>query len=211
MNWWRFLRKSTYRSRPVTFTISDFQTLPAVFAPIRKIVAVLIIQFCSSSQTTSKLPSLKIPNLLALLLVHCDGLAIKKQDFGANPKLRMIGFLNVTIENIEPETFTNLPDLKWLSLEFAWKKPCTSQFATHLLRFHCNCDYTWFREWLRQSPVVISSKKEYEIFRIFFYGNYDMNRKETFVPIDCANTDLNAVSFDESQLSYSVNDDCNNR
>lgn len=158
--------RSLNRSRPVYFELLDQQTVAKVFAPIRTMVVVIRIFYCQSSLTTSKLPNLEIVNLLVFELFSCNGIVIHKKDFVKNLRLRDIVFEQVTIGNMEFGTFTNLPELQSLTIEFYWTQPFTTEFLAHLQRFHCDCKYSWFRRWLKQNIVVISPKKYGKMYHI---------------------------------------------
>lgn len=200
--------KELDKSRPVRYATFDNQTAPEIFQPIRKSVISLYIYRCLNQLTTAKLPTLNIPNLIYFALWHCNGMVIRKEDFAQNTRLRMIDFQQDTIEDIELGTFTNLPNLQYLSLDGIWKRPFTPEYTTHLLRFHCDCQYSWLRKWMKQNPVLISPKFENEIYRIGNYRNFDLTRKVTFVPVDCSFQNLNNATFDGLQVDYSANDLC---
>lgn len=201
--------KDLDKSRPVRFELNDSQTDPEVFARIRKVVVSLDISSCINPLTTSKLPRLMITNLLHFGLVRCNNMQIQRQDFAQNLKLRFILFYQSTIQFLETNAFGNLPELKHLSLEWMWESitPFTNEYVDHILRFHCRCEYLWFRKWLRLNPVLISPKKESEVYRLGEWKSWATDRKATFFPVDCTNQEIDEdTEYDKSQYSYSTND-----
>lgn len=173
------------KGRPIRVDIDESKTVPVVFQPVRKVILSLTICKYLNSLATSKLPNLGIPNLLRFAVFRCNGMIIRKEDFAANTKLRVIIFHEATIDSIETVSFTNLPDRQHLSLEAVWKRPFTSEFIAHLLRLLCNCEYSWFQRWLKQNPILTSPKKIGEMHRIGQFFNPDWSRKETFWSIVC--------------------------
>lgn len=67
--------------------------------------------------TTPKLPSLEIPNLISFGLSECAQIIILRADFTKNSHLREILFFRTAIDSLEVGSFTNVPELKRLSVE----------------------------------------------------------------------------------------------
>lgn len=111
-------RISKLRSqRPVRFVLLDHQTFPEVFVPIRLNVIALQVSYMESAYVTKKIPGLRIPNLIYLMVSHREMAIVGSQDFASNCKLRMIRFWMVTFDSIETGTFSNLPELRHISFE----------------------------------------------------------------------------------------------
>lgn len=202
--------KTLNKSRPVSFEIAEVQNVPQIYAPIAESVVGLNIRSCVTKVPTAKLPSLKIPNLLLFTLTDCNTVTVRKDDFSSNTKLRMIMFQNSTIQTLETGTFMNLPDLRFLSLEYEWRRsqPLKEEYKSHLLRFHCSPDYTWFRKWLNENPGLIAWKKDGEVYQIGNFQSLSLGPayNQTYVPVDCKQRDLPNFVPNSKQSSYSVND-----
>ena len=88
----------------------------------------------------------------------------------------------------------NLPDLRFLSLEYDWKssQPFKQEHMSHLLGFYCSPDYKWFRKWLNENLDLIAWKKDGEVYQIGNFQSLSLGPayNQTYVPVDCKQQDL---------------------
>lgn len=194
--------------RPILFTIYDNQSTPEVFAPVSAQVIYLSLERCESVHTTQKLPGLHVPNLVHLRILECEMLMVRSQDFANNCLLRLIILEKVTFDSIEVGTFMNLPDLRYIAFDFRWSKPFSKEMDLSIMKLHCDCQYSWLRNWLKRNPQLIAPKTEGEIYRVGNFASGARNQTVTSVPVDCAHGDLNTTPLNLSQVSFSLNDPC---
>lgn len=198
--------------RPVSFSMRDFQYLPQVLAPVRLYVTRVDIHNCLRSSTTSKLPTLNVPNLFNFGMFECKNQIIRRQDFSKNARLRIITFgLNVTFREIQADAFSDLFDLRHLALEYRFGRenvPFDKNQMTRLMQLHCSCEFAGIRRWINQNPLLIS-RKEANRVRIFgeSAGNSDISQEISFVSIDCARETFEDAYLNKS-TTYTVNDPC---
>lgn len=194
--------------RPITFDIFDNQTSLEVFKPVSQEVILLAIKYCSTAYTTSKLPTLNVPNLLDLSFGFCAMMIIRKEDFARNWRLRMLGFHKVSFRSIQIDTFVDLQNLVFLSLDFYWTKPFTAELASSSMKLHCDCEYSWLRKLLQQNPVLIAPKADYEVYKFGLLSGGQQNLSKIFVPVDCGQPALNRAVLNLHQKDFTVNDPC---
>lgn len=201
--------------RPIIFTVKDNHTHPELFASLRSEVMALSISNCLGPRTTGKLPILNLPNLIRFKLRKClTTVIVRRSDFAANCRLRVIEFGSVTSPFFEPETFTDLPELRHLALEKSEftspGKSCMDlKMRQLILKLHCDCTYLWLREWLYQNPLLIRPKlRNDEIYRIGDLGSEPIFRDEIFTPMDCLKRNFDACDKRSTLLYYTINDPC---
>ncbi|XP_055356116.1 uncharacterized protein LOC129601344 [Paramacrobiotus metropolitanus] len=180
------------------------------FAAIRKQVVVFDLRNCTNETATQKLLTMQFTNLLDFGLINCYNLEIRRLDFSLSNKLKMIAFSNVTIQQLERDTFTDLPALRLLSLEYGlnnmenFNKP----LREYLNRLHCSCEFKWYRQWWSSNRQLLRVAAEGEIYRTAnSWGNVAISKEMLYLPIDC-----DAVSFpsgpasiNHSQYGFSIN------
>ena len=189
--------------------MSDGEALsPEVFDAVRHRVIDLQIKFCLSATTLSKLPLLGFRNLLNLSVTKCRNLDVRKSYLKANSRLRMIIFWNSTVGSLERNSFTDLPELATLSLEWKISPPFDESQIAHLQRFHCDCDYAWFRKWLEKNPSLLAARNKYEVYSTSHTNNIAFEKDSVFYAIDCAKPVSSWTPRVKGQQAYSVNDDC---
>ncbi|XP_055340895.1 uncharacterized protein LOC129589975 isoform X2 [Paramacrobiotus metropolitanus] len=193
--------------RPVTLEVDGrVPVLFAEMAPLRK----RIIQYHlleDAERGTAKLRDLYLTNLIEFMATNCSDLDIRKIDFERSKKLRQIMFHNTTIQTLEEGSFTDLPSLTFLSLEFAlktlrtfeehlaegdwWLRPVAfaQRMRDFLFHLHCSCEFAWFRRWwnsnntVRFSPAVGHGKTA--ILTAVPHSQYTFYPADQ-IPIDCA-------------------------
>ncbi|XP_055357118.1 uncharacterized protein LOC129602176 [Paramacrobiotus metropolitanus] len=214
--------------RPVILEVHH--RAPLLFAdvaPVRK----RIIQFHlydDSKRATAQILDLYLTNIVEFMAFHCSDLGIKKTDFERSRKLRQVLFYNTTIQTLEAGTFTDLPSLNFLSLEFNlrrmhtfeeiraydewWLRPVMFSQRTrdYLFHLHCSCEFAWFRRWwnsnntVRLSPAV-ENDEIVSVMRVP-YSEYLFYQAEQ-VPIDCAHPiPLGSEYVNVNQTEFSVNE-----
>ncbi|XP_055347669.1 uncharacterized protein LOC129594844 isoform X2 [Paramacrobiotus metropolitanus] len=185
----------------------------STFAPIRRQIAVFYLSRCMTSRPTGKLHELRLPNLLDLGITSCRGLTIYKNDFEHSIKLRILVFLNVTINSLEKDTFTNLPDLRFLSLENGLKDLCMCNQAVkdYLFNLHCGCQFASFRRWRQGNLRLLREAETGQIYSVaggWLNGAYKYRDGESYLPIDCS---ADPFPFEDefadfSQTAFSLNE-----
>ncbi|XP_055349136.1 uncharacterized protein LOC129596010 [Paramacrobiotus metropolitanus] len=202
--------------RPIFLALYDSEkvTLSNLQAVQRQTVA-LSISYCISNRPTQKLTQLRFTNLLQFQLLHCYGMEIKKNDFSQSSKIKIIAFTNTTILSLEQDTFTDLPALKLLSLEYGLNQmdTFTKSLRDYLKKLHCSCEFQWFRDWWSSNQDLLREAKKDEIFNILGqFGSPPVSKAETYLPIDCAvdSHSIGPASIDHKQYRFSINepDDC---
>lgn len=89
----------------------------------------------------------------------------------------------VEIDGIEIGTVANLPELQHLLLEKHVIRPFKSESGSHLLRFYCRCECSWFRKWVKQNPFLFKPKEYGVIFLVGNLKNLEEKRTDTFSPL----------------------------
>ncbi|XP_055340978.1 uncharacterized protein LOC129590029 [Paramacrobiotus metropolitanus] len=204
--------------RPVRLTIKGgIPVNGSDVSPIRNQIVIVDVLVSQDPRTTGQLRNLGLINLVHYNTFRCFDLDIKKSDFKASKKLRMIAFFNSTIRTLEAGTFMDLPFLSVLTLEQLHqyvnetKVPATfdQHFRDYLSRLHCNCNFAWFRRWWSTNSALLRTVERSEIYSfIGAWSNPVITKEEMYVPIDCAE----AVPFGQgnvnfNQTEYSLNDD----
>ncbi|XP_055354267.1 uncharacterized protein LOC129599927 isoform X2 [Paramacrobiotus metropolitanus] len=171
---------------PINFDVVD---------PVRNQVIQVAVMRCATVHTTEKTYKLgDLPQaLLYFLGLHCHNLVIKKAHFSRMPGLRQIQLMSATIGELEPYTFTDLPDLRSLILEdkignsLVARVQYAGYFDTSLLpdtavenvrRLHCDCSFAWFRNFLKKKPYLIAAKKK----GVVTMGTYIKPSKDVLSP-----------------------------
>ncbi|XP_055354264.1 uncharacterized protein LOC129599925 isoform X2 [Paramacrobiotus metropolitanus] len=156
---------------PINFDVVD---------PIRNQVIQVAVMRCATVHTTEKTYKLgDLPQaLLYFLGLRCTNLVIKKVHFSRMPRLRQIHLMSATIGELEPYTFTDLPDLQSIILEDKIGNSLVARvhyagfYDTRLLpdaavenvrRLHCECSFAWFRNFLKKKPYLIEAKREGQV------------------------------------------------
>ena len=144
----------------ISLRMGDSDALsPQVFDPVKHRIVELSIKYCVLKTTLSKL-LLRFNNLLSLYVSECSNLDIRKSYFKVYSRLRTIAFASTTIDNIEPNTFMDLPDLTMFSLAWSITPPFSDSQIAHLQLFHCDCSYAWLRKWLGKNPSLLAARLE---------------------------------------------------
>lgn len=204
-------------NRTFYLSVSEKTTDMKIFSPIKNEVVGLALDKCLDFKVTSRLGSLNFANLRSYTVSNCDQLQVRKVDFSGNLKLRRITFVTVTFASIEKDTFTDLPALKHLALEYHPKKKGFSDeiHMASAVNLHCSCDYTWLRKWMKSHPQIISPKTSQESYEmdvpLFEARNKDpIELFECFLPMDCASRSINEIENrkQKSPADFSVNDPC---
>ncbi|XP_055344999.1 uncharacterized protein LOC129592883 isoform X2 [Paramacrobiotus metropolitanus] len=181
------------------------------FFPVRQQAVRLRLWFCVSSRTTGKLRQLRFVNLLEFQLIGCSDLDIMKNDFQHSTKLKIILFRSSTIKNLQKGTFSDLQDLRLLSLEgstSASSTANTTEPSESLRKIQCGCEFVWFREWWNNNKKLLRRVDEgavYTITNAFYNGNYEP--EEIHLPMDCkrpAHATSNAVNQPGSRFSINA-------
>ncbi|XP_055344825.1 uncharacterized protein LOC129592739 [Paramacrobiotus metropolitanus] len=200
--------------RAVAVVVHDGrQTVASNFQPIRKQVVVLEILHCRRSRTTGQLSDLNFPFLLEFALTSCSQLDIQRGDFRVNRWLRMITLENSTIRTMEEDTFSDLPALRLLALEFSVDMMTEFRAETqeYIRRLHCDCRWAWFRRWWRNNLALLRNASDSEIYRIpGSFGNVEIPKEAIYVPINCAAQPFpsSPKQINFTRVEYSINDKC---
>ncbi|XP_055355861.1 uncharacterized protein LOC129601153 [Paramacrobiotus metropolitanus] len=198
--------------RAVSLTLYDNEQLTFdTVAPVRKLSVVLNFYNCVSSRATAKLYELRLTNLQSFNINDCYGLVVKKTDFWQSLRLKMILFVNSTLQHLEPGTFTDLPGLRLLSMEsyLDQMEVFNDQLRDYIKRLHCGCEYAWLRQFLN-SNRLLGNVSDHDIYyiRTYSFWNSAMAKREIYLPIDCAaeSFPLGNNSIDFTQERFSVNE-----
>ncbi|XP_055340343.1 uncharacterized protein LOC129589568 [Paramacrobiotus metropolitanus] len=189
------------------------------FSPIRNQILRLQLRNCITDRVTLRLEKLNFVNLLHFELHHCHGLIIQKADFAISQRLRIITFYNTTVNVLQPGSFTDLPELRILSLEALPDSQKNHNFEPsfrdYLHRLHCSCEFAWYRSWWRSNPALRLRVQTGELYSFegpfigTFFNSDEFNKEDVFHPINC-NADPFPLSTEWIsyywQLDYSVND-----
>ncbi|XP_055355904.1 uncharacterized protein LOC129601188 isoform X2 [Paramacrobiotus metropolitanus] len=151
-------------------------------APIREPTVVFHLHNCRSPRATKTLAQLRLPHLLEFGAHDCRALDVRRADFWQSNKLRLIQFVNSTLESLEAGTFADLPGLRLLSLERGFSQMETFQedVQTYLMRLHCGDNFEPFRRWWRVSGLL-QQTTEGAVYRI----EYDSWKNEELSKTMC--------------------------
>ncbi|XP_055329623.1 uncharacterized protein LOC129582200 [Paramacrobiotus metropolitanus] len=205
------LSKPPLRAIDLTLYDSDEVTFNTV-APVRKLIVSFEYYNCTSARATGKLYDLRLANLLDFTTYNCYGLVVKKADFWQSLRIRMIQFANSTLQYLEKGTFTDLPGLRLLSMEYYLyqMEVFNDELRDYLKRLHCGCDYAWLRQFLSTERLLrnVSESDTYAI-RTNSHYNIAAVKRELYLPFDCAADPfpLGNNSIDFTQERFSINDD----
>ncbi|XP_055340335.1 uncharacterized protein LOC129589559 [Paramacrobiotus metropolitanus] len=177
-------------------------------------ISTQVVQFtlstCLSARASNKLMQLRFVRLLEFQLSWCDNLEIHKDDFKRSLQLRIIILAQSTIRTLEEDTFTNLQNLQVLSMEYGLEKLLRSQprFRDYVARIHCECEFAWFRTWLKRNPRLLWKKDAGAIYNLQkSYSNSAYKRRDLYIPIDCSNSPRsNGSLITFSHTDFSVSD-----
>ncbi|XP_055349920.1 uncharacterized protein LOC129596615 [Paramacrobiotus metropolitanus] len=180
-------------------------------APVRRQTVVFHLRNCRSSRATKKLAQLRMPHLLEFGAHDCRSLDVRRADFWPSIKLRLIQFVNCTLESLETGTFADLPGLRLLSLErgFSQMELFPEDVQAYLMRLHCGGEFEPLRRWWRVNGLL-QQATEGSVYRIEYdsWKNEDMSKSDVFLPIDCAATPFpnGSASVDFTMEVFSVNE-----
>lgn len=159
-----------------------------------------------------RLPEMDLQNLVSLEILVGHGLQIEKKDFRNNMKLRYIGFYAVTFVSIAVDTFTDLPQLKHLSLENVFFSLLQDpEYDVSVTQLHCGCQNRWLRAWLERNPSVIAPKSAKEVREMGIFRTDSFKRKETYVPVDCMKFNVTYLWGSPDNVTangFTLNDPC---
>ncbi|XP_055334300.1 uncharacterized protein LOC129585564 [Paramacrobiotus metropolitanus] len=205
--------------RPSGIEVFDAVTvMPTDIKPIRKQILVYYLRECMSPRSTGKLNDLRLSNLLQYSLYNCSNLLIRKHDFQHSCSLKVITFGNSTIVTLQENTFTNLPALRLLSLDYVSNAEnnvvFSKEWSDYLYRLHCDCDWVWFRKWWNNNNTAIIKRADFinvgELFSVYSeYTEKFMSewyvQKNLYLPVDCAAnphpTELDSINFNQTEFS----------
>ncbi|XP_055348084.1 uncharacterized protein LOC129595182 [Paramacrobiotus metropolitanus] len=177
---------------------------------VRDQTLVLHLHNCTSSRVTNKLSQLRMPHLLEFGLHNCRDLNVRRADFYQSRKLRLIQFVNTTVDVLEADTFTDLPALRLLSLEsgLSGMEVFDNNVQVYIARLHCSCEFQWFRRWW-QANGLLREALEGEIYNIPYdsWRNWNVTRNDVVLPVDCSSLPNGSASIDFTQQVYSANEE----
>ncbi|XP_055329681.1 astacin-like metalloendopeptidase isoform X2 [Paramacrobiotus metropolitanus] len=111
--------------RPIEMHMADGPILTSHnFRLIQKQVIAFELSNCENSRSLGRLPALGFANLLELNIIECDDLDIGKNDLISFRKLRIFTVKSrpysssPPIRTLEKDSFSDLPDLRVISLEY---------------------------------------------------------------------------------------------
>ncbi|XP_055343091.1 uncharacterized protein LOC129591457 [Paramacrobiotus metropolitanus] len=84
---------------------------------IRLQIVIVNIENCASQRTSAKLAELQLYSVLVFRLQNCTDIVVEKADFSSLRELLIIDFSSTTIATLEAGTFSDLPQLRVLTLE----------------------------------------------------------------------------------------------
>ncbi|XP_055352980.1 uncharacterized protein LOC129598915 [Paramacrobiotus metropolitanus] len=182
--------------------------------PIRRNIIEFTMYNCHY-RCTGKMPTLNFSSLLSFTIDKCDysyrkPLTVQRDDFAQNLYLRSIIFSECVTMELEPYTFTHIPDLRLLALEknffrYSWMEAEGARDRQYLRLRHCECEYAWLRDLFRVNPGLIAPKSAGQIYEVCQAVSPVVKREEIFVPIDCTNPNLpedkNKVDWTETRFS----------
>ncbi|XP_055345187.1 uncharacterized protein LOC129593028 isoform X2 [Paramacrobiotus metropolitanus] len=181
-------------------------------APVREQAVVFQLQNCRSTRLTKKLAQLRLPHLLEFSVHHCRALDVRRADFWQSAKLRLIQFVNSTIEFLEEGTFADLPGLRLLSLERGlteinfWE----DDVSDFVMKLHCGCEFDHFRRWWRTNGLL-KYATEGQVYRIEYdaWRNEELIKSDIFLQIDCVAISSNNGTFviDDRNDFFSTNEE----
>ncbi|XP_055350904.1 uncharacterized protein LOC129597398 isoform X2 [Paramacrobiotus metropolitanus] len=198
----------------------DFRYLPEgmfihqAIDPIRRNVIEFTLYNCHH-RCTGKMPTLNFTSLLNFTINKCDysyrkPLSVRRDDFVQNPHLRSIIFSDCVTMELEPYTFTHIPDLRLLALEndffhSFWMEEEGARDKQLRLR-HCDCEYAWLRDFLRVNPELIAPKTAGQLYEVCQAVSPVVIKEDIFVPIDCRKPELpqkkNGVDWNETRFAF---------
>ncbi|XP_055337968.1 uncharacterized protein LOC129588001 [Paramacrobiotus metropolitanus] len=214
------------RPLPLRLGLTGVQAA-AVTAPDLEPMRHLITWFwsveCVDDRITHKLNEYDLYNTLAHWVGDCKDLDVRREDYQRSPLLRDIVFRRSIIRTLETNAFSDLPQLRMVSLEYGifhpsgeWHQPETTVFTKpvrdYLFAVHCGCEFAWFRRWRSSAALVNGSEHDYCLTYKFktAWGGVCFPVPDLYVPIDCARgMPTGAASVDLNQTAFSRNEgDC---
>ncbi|XP_055347261.1 uncharacterized protein LOC129594552 [Paramacrobiotus metropolitanus] len=171
-----------------------------VIDPVRQLLIELHVLRCVTATITGKIYAAgTLPNLVTLELQGGRNLTIRKRDFSQMQNVQMIRFVISTIAMIETHTFTDLPRLKSLMLEYdlglelmalhrGHESPLTEADFAVVRRLHCDCSLAWLRNFLKQKLHLAAPKETGEVAVIGSYRTPAVTTHEEFpsvFSVDC--------------------------
>ncbi|XP_055329688.1 uncharacterized protein LOC129582243 [Paramacrobiotus metropolitanus] len=211
--------------RPIIFEAYPYFIYFKDLSPIRK--RIIKLQMYEHSQRATAIQrEQELTNIIEFMCTDCFDLVIRKTDFEKSRKLRQIAFWNTTIQTLQKGTFTDLPSLNFLSLEFALKTLRTfdefhadkerqgpvmfsQRMREYLFHLHCSCEFAWFRQWWNSNNTVRLSpatSKDGAFLTVIPYSAYKCYPTDQ-IPIDCAQPiPLGSEYVNVNQTEFSVNE-----
>lgn len=196
----------------IAYMLEDWQTKPAVFKPLKRRVVHLEIDYCNSTRTTGKLGKLRLNSLLSFFLSNCrKPLTVVKSDFADNCMLRSVSFSDVHLPSIESGTFTNLPNLGFLSFNKTGnflRLSCKGKgLEAVVAKLHCDCEYRWYRDFLASNPTLIDPANLTEVYG---FGDFKgiKSRDLIYSPIDCRTPVFDQSDRPSPEIDYTINNPC---
>ncbi|XP_055340255.1 zinc metalloproteinase nas-14-like isoform X2 [Paramacrobiotus metropolitanus] len=116
--------------------------------PIRTQVIHLSLYGCHTNRVTGKLRGMALGNLLrfgAFGTGCSDCLVMQKLVFSTSLKLREIQFLWHVIQSVEVDSFSDMVDLRILSLPLSREQ-------------HCSPSFVWYRRWLSRHSYLAKTR-----------------------------------------------------
>ncbi|XP_055350892.1 uncharacterized protein LOC129597397 [Paramacrobiotus metropolitanus] len=202
--------------RPVSLHLQDRlprYEAPIAFRPIRRLISNFIISWCKDSRCTSALSIFGLVNLLGVTIAFSSDLVIKKADFNGLYRLQCVSFRRTTVLTLEPGTFSNLPELKLLTMEREILLDTPQQAVDvdergeYVWRLHCDCAFSHFRTWRKNNKALRLEVEAGELGSIEGVTSYGaFTKDDVFYPVDCRATATANFTINLGQWEYSINE-----
>ncbi|XP_055345133.1 uncharacterized protein LOC129592982 [Paramacrobiotus metropolitanus] len=97
-------------------------------------------------------------NVVMFSVSSCRDIVVQAEDFTHALNIRALFFAGTTMVSIKPFTFSTLPNLEILSLEYGLRQTLANlivppDYYEYLHKLHCSCEFAEYRSWL-QSHVI---------------------------------------------------------
>lgn len=160
---------------------------------------------------TAALKKLNLPTLLALQIRECKNVTVGPTDFLEFSRLRQLSFIKSTVFSLAKKALQPLTSLQLLAMDGNFEPPFSGLEVKHLEQFHCDCKYSWLRDYIRKNPLLIQPKKEGDLFKVGMLHSEPLERSDIFYPVNCTigvtdePLDLEETATD---VPYSCDDVC---
>jgi hypothetical protein len=194
-------------SRGLEVTLHGERTFSQkIFSPVVDILVILTVADFPNFKM-SNLRTLELPIITHLGVDSCSNIVIQKDDLFPFPLLSMFVMSKSTVKSIEEGAFDSLPHLQQLCIDTGFKtnKALPAAVKDHLRLLHCDCNYQWFRAFLKKHPHLTAAKAVGEVHSFGGILSHAFTKRQIVIPVDCAKPDLIG---DYSQTEFSINTDC---